>query len=50
MEPGPPQADLGPININGNAEYRVDPTKTDFFKRVIELRKVTQARAARQSG
>ena len=36
--PGPPQADLCPINIAGNSDYRVDPYKEDFFKRVIELR------------
>ncbi len=44
FEPGPMQPDLQPINVSGNAEYRVDPVETDFFRRVIELRKATQAR------
>lgn len=50
FEPGPPQANLCPINISGNAEYRVDPVETDFFKRVIELRKETQARMKSATG
>jgi hypothetical protein len=36
--PGPPQVGLSPIDIAGNSDYRVDPYKEDFFKRVIELR------------
>lgn len=44
FEPGPMQADLCPINVSGNPQYRVDPAQTDFFRRVIELRKATQAR------
>jgi hypothetical protein len=44
FEPGPMQADLCPINVGGNPQYRVDPTQTDFFRRVIDLRKATQAR------
>lgn len=43
FEPGPKQKDLRPINVNGNPEYQVDPATTDFFRRVIELRKETQA-------
>lgn len=50
FEPKPPQPDLCAINISGNAEYRVDPAETDFFKRVIELRKETQARMRAASG
>ena len=42
--PGPMQSDLRPVNISGKSEYRVDPIETDFFKRVIELRKETQGR------
>lgn len=42
-EPGAMQPDLGPIDISGNPQYRVDPVETDFFRRVIELRKATQA-------
>lgn len=50
FEPGPQQPDLCPVNISGNAQYRVDPAKTDFFKRVIELRKETQARMKGATG
>ncbi len=46
FEPGPMQPDLQPINVSGDAAYRVDPTANDFFKRVIELRKATQERMA----
>jgi hypothetical protein len=38
FSPGPVQVDLKAININGSPEYRVDPAKDDFFRRVIELR------------
>lgn len=48
--PGPMQPELCPINVNGNAQYHVDPAQTDFFRRVIELRKATQARIAGESG
>lgn len=48
--PGPMQPDLSSINVSGNAQYRVDPAETDFFKRVIELRKEIQARMADASG
>lgn len=44
FEPGPMQADLCPINISGDPQYRVDPARADFFRRAIELRKATQAR------
>ncbi len=50
FEPGTPQADLCPINIGGNADYRVDPSTADFFKRVIELRKETQGRMRDATG
>jgi len=48
--PGPSQSDLQPINVSGNAQYRVDPVETDFFKCVIELRKEIQGRMADASG
>jgi len=48
--PGPPQPDLQPINVSGNAQYRVDPIETDFFKRAIELRKEIQGRMADATG
>jgi hypothetical protein len=50
FDPGPMQPDLRPVNISGKAEYRVDPVETDFFKRVIELRKETQGRMKAASG
>jgi hypothetical protein len=46
FEPGPMQPNLCPINVSGNPEYGVDPGEADFFRRVIELRKETQARMA----
>lgn len=49
FEPGSMQPDLRAINVSGNPEYRVDPAETDFFRRVIELRKETQARTASSS-
>lgn len=49
-DPGPMQSDLRPVNISGKSEYRVDPVETDFFKRVIELRKETQGRMNAASG
>ena len=36
--PGNAQSGLEPIDISGNADYRVDPIEHDFFKRMIELR------------
>lgn len=44
------QLDLKPINIAGNLAYRVNPTDTDFFKRVIELRQAIKRRMADASG
>ena len=32
------QNELKPINIAGNAAYRVDPCEGDFFKQIIDLR------------
>ena len=48
--PGPMQPDLCPIDVSGNAHYRVDPCETDFFRRGIELRKATQTQMASASG
>lgn len=50
FDPEPMQDGLRPVNISGKAEYRVDPAQTDFFKRVIELRKETQGRMKAASG
>jgi hypothetical protein len=38
FSPKEPQTDLRAISIAGNPDYRVDPAKDDFFKRLIDLR------------
>ncbi len=48
--PGPMQSGLQPVDIAGNAEYRVDPRTTDFFKRVIELRQSIKTRMKAATG
>ncbi|CAM3293805.1 DNA-directed DNA polymerase [Sphingomonas antarctica] len=48
--PGPVQPELRAIDISGNADYRVDPVETDFFKRIIELRQSTKQRRDRAIG
>lgn len=50
FEPGPMQSDLCPINVSGNPQYRVDPVETDFFRRVIELRKAIKDRSKGATG
>jgi hypothetical protein len=40
--PGEPQRGLRAVAIAGKPEFRVDPLKEDFFKRIIELRMQTQ--------
>lgn len=42
----PPQGGLKPIKIAGNSEFRVEPLKDDFYKRVIELRRRVKAELA----
>jgi hypothetical protein len=46
------QAGLQPIDLMGNAEFRIDPTQTDFYRRLIDLRSQVKAkqRAAEQAG
>lgn len=44
FEAGRMQTGLSAINVSGNSAYRVDPTETDFFKRVIELRQSIKQR------
>ncbi len=39
FQPKEMQNDLQPICVAGNADYVVDPTKGDFFRRVIDLRR-----------
>lgn len=42
FEADEPQGGLRPVTIAGKPEFRVDPLKEDFFKRLIELRIGTQ--------
>jgi hypothetical protein len=39
----PPQPGLRDVEVAGNREFRVDPYKDDFYKRVIELRRQVKA-------
>lgn len=48
--PGPMQTGLCSVDIAGNPEYRVDPAKIDFFKRMIELRQSIKIRRDAASG
>ena len=48
--PGSVQQDITPINIAGNPDYRVDPAKEDFYKRLIDLRRDIQQRAKSATG
>lgn len=43
FQPGPIQSGLKPLNVGGNASYRVDPVSTDGFKRMIEMRQSIKA-------
>ena len=42
--PGKPQSHLLPVAIAGNRDYLVDPIKSDFYKRLIELRNEVKAK------
>ena len=44
FEPGEPQHDLQPITIAGNLDYRIDPYKDDFYRRIIDLRATVKRR------
>ncbi len=44
FEPGPPQAGLRTVDINGNSDCRVEPASGDFYKRLIELRQEVKGR------
>ena len=43
FSPKEPQSGLRAISIAGNTNYRVDPLKDDFFKRLIDLRSAIKA-------
>ncbi len=38
FEPLGVQSNLGPIDLAGKPDYRIDPAKDDFYKRLIDLR------------
>ena len=42
--PKQPQANLRTVAVAGNPAFRVEPTKDDFYKRVIELRRRVKAK------
>jgi hypothetical protein len=44
FSPKEPQTGLRPMSIAGNPNYRVDPAKDDFFKRLIDLRTSIKSR------
>jgi hypothetical protein len=50
--PRKPQAGLQPIDIAGKPDYRVDPYKDDYYRKLIELRNDVKkrAKAARAAG
>lgn len=45
-----PQNNLHPILIAGNPDYRIDPVKDDFFRRVIEMRIAVRKSMKSESG
>jgi len=49
FSPKEPQSGLRPISIAGNSDYRVDPVKDDFFKRLIDLRTAIKAKLKNSS-
>tara|TARA_B100000678_G_scaffold122818_1_gene102766 strand:+ start:15672 stop:18155 length:2484 start_codon:yes stop_codon:yes gene_type:complete len=49
FKPNQPQQTLTPVNLKGNPDHSVDPSKDDFFKRVIELRRDVNARKKRST-
>ena len=44
------QKGLQPVLLAGNPEYRIDPAKDDFFRRVIDLRVGIKTRMKAESG
>ena len=50
FEPKEIQESLNPINIAGNPDYRIDPYKDDFFKRLIDLRNEVKGRLKQAPG
>jgi hypothetical protein len=50
FEPLEPQDGLKPVTILGKTDYRVNPYKDDFFKRVIDLRLIVDAQLISKEG
>lgn len=46
FSPRATQQRLKPVNIAGNAAYRITPAKDDFYKRLIDLRRSVKSAAA----
>ncbi|MGO9330532.1 MAG: hypothetical protein ACLQJ0_20780 [Steroidobacteraceae bacterium] len=44
FEPGEPQKGLRPVKIARNPDYRIDPYRDDFYRRVIDLRASVKTR------
>jgi transcriptional regulator with XRE-family HTH domain len=44
------QRGLKPVSIGGSSEYRIDPRREDFFKRLIELRHTIKERRDAATG
>ena len=49
FSPKEKQADLKPIDIAGNSAFHVEPATTDFYRRVIDLRREVKATPAETS-
>ena len=43
FDPGKPQSTLWPIDLMGNADYRIEPVKDDFYRRLVDLRAEVRA-------
>jgi hypothetical protein len=50
FKPELPQRGLRPVAISGNPDYLVDPYKDDFYRRMIELRRVVKAKRDNSKG
>ncbi len=52
FEPVGMQSGLGPIDLAGNPDYRIDPDSDDFYKRLIDLRSEVKSKqkAAQRAG
>jgi predicted transcriptional regulator len=52
FEPAGVQPELGPIDLAGNPDYRIDPARDDFYKRLIDLRSEVKSKqkASRRAG